>query len=122
MMVGGSAALLPCRQNLPPWPSELRAELLPLETLLQSPESHRCRSPVAAAAGGGYQGYRQTGSEAIATSFLYYSKYLMFRKSLALVFGCVWLMNMSFGNVRSSPDYYMIAISVAMVIAKVAGS
>ncbi|QHO19656.1 uncharacterized protein DS421_11g330900 [Arachis hypogaea] len=26
--------LLPCRQNLPPWPPELRAEFLPLETLL----------------------------------------------------------------------------------------
>ncbi|XP_020987267.1 uncharacterized protein LOC110275457 isoform X1 [Arachis duranensis] len=26
--------MLPCRQNLPPWPPELRAELLPLETLL----------------------------------------------------------------------------------------
>ncbi|QHO06802.1 uncharacterized protein DS421_14g457950 [Arachis hypogaea] len=33
-MVGGSPPLLPCRQNLLPWPPELRAEFLPLETLL----------------------------------------------------------------------------------------
>ncbi|XP_020973238.1 uncharacterized protein LOC110269717 [Arachis ipaensis] len=52
--------------------------------------SHRRRSRVTAATGDGCQGYRQTGSEAIAVSFSYYrisNQAYMYRVRLFLLFG-----------------------------------
>ena len=56
----------------------------------------------------------------VRSCLCHFSKYVS--ESLVLVFRCVWLMNVNFSNVGSSPDYYMLQLVLLWLLRKWLGA